>query len=180
MTERLYSRNEVNLIFPHIHSRTLRSWIEAGLVGWADERMDGRGVHRLFTIGNLYQIAIVAELTPLLPLDTIRNLMGQYFKNDQGDKDIFANCFRKILIISIANVKRKDRFPIFRTRLITGDDVCELLPQLMYPTDHLVYSSEDEIKIRPLRPPKPSTLIVVNLSEIVDNVARLIEKAELN
>jgi DNA-binding transcriptional MerR regulator len=180
---RLYTKNEVNSIFSHIPSRTLRSWVEGGLVGWAGEKTDGRGVHRSFTIGNLYQIAIVAELTSLhFPLKTIQNLMEQYFQDVEEKGSAILNCINKMLIISIGTVERKERFPYYRSALIPKEEASKSLPYFLEPTDYLIYSQYDKREIlerRGKRPPNPSILIVINLSEIMEKIHCLIEKAEL-
>jgi hypothetical protein len=179
---KLYTKNEVNSVFPHIHSRTSRSWVEGGLVGWADEKMDGRGVHRLFSIGNLYQIAIVAELTALLPLETIRNLMEQHFEDVKGDESPILRCMDKMLVISIATIERTERFPYYRSALIPKDKASKLLPNYLEPMDYLIYSQDDKRELlerRGKKPPTPSILIVINLPEIVEKVHLFIGKAEL-
>lgn len=76
-TNKLFTQKEVNKIFSHIPSKTLRWWGMKGLYGWAKETPDGRGIHREYDLGNLYQIGIVEELSSL----NIRTLEMQVFMN---------------------------------------------------------------------------------------------------
>ncbi len=80
MKRKLYSKQAVDHIFSDVHPRTLRAWVESGLVQWGDERRDARGVIRMFAVENLYQLAIVRELTSIsVPLSRIRHLMTSQF-----------------------------------------------------------------------------------------------------
>lgn len=65
MGERLFTQGEVNKIFEHIPSRTLRFWVESGLVEWAGEHEDRRGRHRQYSFDNLLQLGLVEELMSL-------------------------------------------------------------------------------------------------------------------
>jgi hypothetical protein len=76
-TNKLFTQKEVNKIFGHIPSKTTRWWGMKGLYGWANETHDGRGVHREYDLGNLYQIGIVEELSEL----NIQTLHLQVFMN---------------------------------------------------------------------------------------------------
>lgn len=76
MSERHYRQAEVHKIFSHIPTRTLKSWVELGLVGWTDERQDGRGIHRIYGLENLREFAIVNELSGLnFPVRFIKGIM---------------------------------------------------------------------------------------------------------
>ncbi|MBW1946876.1 MAG: hypothetical protein JRI33_02950, partial [Deltaproteobacteria bacterium] len=82
MDERIYTQGEVNRIFSHIPSRTLFHWAHSGLIDWVDQRRDGRGVHRLYTLENLWQIGLLEELLSLnLPAFYVESLMGFTRKN---------------------------------------------------------------------------------------------------
>jgi|WetSurSiteA1Bulk_404760.scaffolds.fasta_scaffold50404_1 DNA-binding transcriptional MerR regulator len=181
---RLYTKNEVNSIFSFIPSRTLRSWVEGGLVGWAGEKTDGRGVHRSFTIGNLYQIAIVAELASLhFPLEKIRHLMDQYFKEEKHGRPGLIELLKRLLIISIATIEKKERIPHIRTATISIEDAGQLLPKFLDPVVDLTHTEQVEgekvLWRRGKKLPNPTAFIVVNLPEIVEKVHYFIEKAEL-
>jgi len=68
-----FTQREVNQIFNHIPSRTLLFWATEGLVGWQGENQDGRGRHRLYSIGDLYRLSVVEELTSLgVPLEAVK------------------------------------------------------------------------------------------------------------
>jgi|GEM_PF-5140345 DNA-binding transcriptional MerR regulator len=80
MASRLFSRQEVNEVFEDINPRTLRSWLDMGLVEWTSEKWDRRGANRLYSIDGLYQISIVRELASLsIPLLSIRTIIKEYF-----------------------------------------------------------------------------------------------------
>jgi hypothetical protein len=72
-----FTQKEVNKIFSHIPVKTIRWWGMKGLYGWVNETADGRGIHREFDLGNLYQIGIVEELSSL----NIHTLNLQVFMN---------------------------------------------------------------------------------------------------
>jgi DNA-binding transcriptional MerR regulator len=65
MPEQLFSQREVNNIFSHVPSRTLRWWALMKLYDYSAEVHDRRGVHRQYHLENLYQIGIVEALTSL-------------------------------------------------------------------------------------------------------------------
>jgi len=87
MAEQLFiSQGEVNKIFGHIPSRTLRFWVESGLVEWAKEHEDGRGKHKLYSFKHLVQLRLVSELMTLkMPVKIVKGIMllfhGGSFKN---------------------------------------------------------------------------------------------------
>jgi hypothetical protein len=79
-TEKLFTQKEVNKIFSHVPSKTLRWWGMRELYGWADQVNDGRGIHRLYELDNLYQIGIVEELSSLnIPVEFINKIMRKRF-----------------------------------------------------------------------------------------------------
>jgi len=79
-TNHLFTQKDVNKIFSHIPSKTLRWWGMRDLYGWADQVNDGRGIHRLYELGNLYQIGIVEELSSLnIPVEVINKIMRKHF-----------------------------------------------------------------------------------------------------
>jgi len=65
MGEQLFSQREVNKIFSHVPSRTLRWWALMKLYDYSAKVHDRRGVHRQYLLENLYQIGIVEALTSL-------------------------------------------------------------------------------------------------------------------
>lgn len=81
----LFTQKEVNRIFSHIPVKTLRWWGMKGLYGWVNETSDGRGVHREFDLGNLYQIGIVEELSSLnIHTMDLQVFMNQHFHYGMG------------------------------------------------------------------------------------------------
>jgi hypothetical protein len=80
IAKKLFTQKEVNKIFSHIPSKTLRWWGTRDLYGWANEINDGRGVHREYGLGHLFQIGIVEELSSLnIPVGAINKIMRKHF-----------------------------------------------------------------------------------------------------
>lgn len=80
MDRRLYSRGETNRIYSDVPNKTLAHWINLGLVQWENERVDGRGLHREFSLLNLCQLGVVRELTGFnIPLHLIKTIMEIFF-----------------------------------------------------------------------------------------------------
>lgn len=77
----MYTQRQVNKIFAHIPSKTLRWWGLQGLYGWVNETSDGRGIHREYELANLYQIGLVEHLADLnIPSGVIKSIMLKYFR----------------------------------------------------------------------------------------------------
>ncbi len=77
---KLFTQKEVNKIFNHIPSKTLRWWGMRDLYGWANQINDGRGIHREYELDHLYQIGIVEELSSLnIPVEAINRIMRKHF-----------------------------------------------------------------------------------------------------
>lgn len=77
---KLWSQKEANPFFPDVPNKTQAHWLKLGLVQWEEEEIDGRGLHRHYSIYNLYQFAIVRELAALnLSIDWIKSLMEIFF-----------------------------------------------------------------------------------------------------
>ncbi len=77
-----YTQNEASKIFPDVPNKTLIYWARQGFVEWVDEVEDGRGIHRKYSLFNLYQIAIVRELAGIsLPAMQILYTMDRHFKD---------------------------------------------------------------------------------------------------
>jgi DNA-binding transcriptional MerR regulator len=82
MSERLYTQREVSGIFLDVPNKTLIYWARQGLVEWVAETRDARGIARLYNRWNLFQIAMVRELTTLgLSLENISGVMNRMFKD---------------------------------------------------------------------------------------------------
>jgi DNA-binding transcriptional MerR regulator len=84
MPERVFSKYEIDRLFPDVASRTLASWIERGLVQAVSERKDRRGTVRLFARESVYQFGILRQLTQLsVPMPEIAHVMKLYFSVEQ-------------------------------------------------------------------------------------------------
>ncbi len=81
--QKRFSQKEVNRIFRHIPSKTLRWWGQMELYGWVGETSDSRGISREYDLGNLYQIGIVAELSSInIPSSMIKVIMCKFFRTN--------------------------------------------------------------------------------------------------
>ena len=81
LDETEFTQQEVNRIFKHIPPKTLRWWGMKDLYGHVAFAMDGRGTHRTYDWGNLYQIGIVEELSSLnIPSHNIYQTMTKKFR----------------------------------------------------------------------------------------------------
>jgi hypothetical protein len=80
-TKKLFTQKEINRIFSRIPPKTLRWWGTMDLYGHVAFAMDGRGTHRTYELGNLYQIGIVEELSSLnIPSRNISRVMTKHFR----------------------------------------------------------------------------------------------------
>jgi hypothetical protein len=76
----MFTQQEVNRIFGHIPSRTLREWALSGLYSWEKETEDGRGTKRHYNLLNLYQIGLVELLARLnFPMHRVKSIMKHHF-----------------------------------------------------------------------------------------------------
>ncbi|MGD0488853.1 MAG: hypothetical protein ABSB94_16885 [Syntrophorhabdales bacterium] len=85
---RLYKQGEVQKIFPDVPGKTLIYWAREGLVEWDAKTKDARGIHREYSLWNLYQIGILRELTAVgLPYAIVRLVMDTHFKDSRWHSD---------------------------------------------------------------------------------------------
>jgi DNA-binding transcriptional MerR regulator len=79
---RIFNQGDVGRINPDVSRKTLFAWAKWGLFEWVAQKSDARGIHREYSLWNLYQIGIVRELAGLnVPLEMIRIIMDRYFKD---------------------------------------------------------------------------------------------------
>ena len=82
MMNHIFSQGDLTKIFPDVSRKTFFVWAKDGLFEWIAEKSDARGVHKEYSLWNLYQIGIVRELAALnVPLLMIRIIMDRYFKD---------------------------------------------------------------------------------------------------
>jgi DNA-binding transcriptional MerR regulator len=97
MPNRLYTQREVSLIFDDVPNKTLIYWARQGLVEWAAEKRDARGIARLYSYWNLFQVGLVREFAGLgFSIESIQIIMDfgfkghpkqtPYLSNDQGEE----------------------------------------------------------------------------------------------
>jgi len=83
---RTYSQSDVNKIFSHIPSRTIRSWalilpLEKDLI-----KTTRLGKHRKYTLENLYHLALIDELSSWgFSLDNIRAVFRESLQMEDAD-----------------------------------------------------------------------------------------------
>jgi len=103
-----FSQGDVNQIFGYISHRTLHSLAIENVIEWVDERHDRRGVHRIYSLANCYQIAIATQLalTGLSYTKIKALIMDRYFKgfDTEGNPKILAY-MSKLLGLKIGETK---------------------------------------------------------------------------
>jgi hypothetical protein len=101
----LFTQAQVNKILNHIPYTTTRDWAKAGYFQWHDGPEDGRGVARLYSRVNLYQIALCgifirnANIRP----NSIKIFMEYYFVTDNKDENKVTEMFNHYLIFGVKN-----------------------------------------------------------------------------
>jgi hypothetical protein len=177
-TEKLFTQKEVNKIFSHVPSKTLRWWGMRELYGWADQVNDGRGIHRLYELGNLYQIGIVEELSSLnIPVEVINNVMRKNFlsglvmhpvepdlERDEiggGKRANVVDQMNKILVITKA---LRQGYMLNKKRRSSEYEA------------FLINNSDDEVALDPGKVFRDSVKIIINLSAIKGFVDSLIRE----
>jgi DNA-binding transcriptional MerR regulator len=79
MVDGLYTQGEVASIFRDVPNKTLIYWARQGLVEWAAETRDARGIARIYNRWNLSQIVFVRELAGLgISIANIRHHMEMF------------------------------------------------------------------------------------------------------
>jgi DNA-binding transcriptional MerR regulator len=92
MPNRLYTQREVAAIFTDVPNKTLIYWARQGLMEWAAETRDARGIARLYNFWNLFQIGLVRELSGLgFSIGNIGVIMEQFFKDYPREKKLVIN-----------------------------------------------------------------------------------------
>ena len=103
-----FLQGDVNRIFGYISHRTLHSLAVKNVIDWVDERHDRRGVHRIYSLANCYQIAVATQLALTgLSYPNIKTLvMDKYFKgfDTEGNPKILGY-MSKLLGIKIGETK---------------------------------------------------------------------------
>ena len=173
--KKLFNQKEVNKIFSHIPSKTLRWWGTRDLYGWADQLNDGRGVHREYELGNLYQIGIVEELSSLnIPVETINRIMRKHFLSGlvmyplefNLDKDEYGGGTR----VNVADQMNKT---LVITKTLSGTYKHGITKRPPIYESFLIERVEDEIILGPGDLFLDSVKIIINLEKIkifVDNL----------
>lgn len=167
--KRMFTRADVNKIFKHISPRTLRAWIEMGLIEWVEGEGDRRGIKRLFSVENCYQIGIVAELAAVsIPLPEIKRLVGRYFSGGNLKKNM-----EKVMGVSTAYAEAKgEKSPVANLRLFEPQDTKALMDSIQKMNQREL----EEFK-RKKQGFLPTIVLMLNVPGILFNVDLLIEQA---
>jgi DNA-binding transcriptional MerR regulator len=106
--QKTFSQSQVNQIFQHIPSRTIRFWVEGCLIECPGATEDRRGKHRLYSLASLYQLAIVERLTSFISLERIKLLMEKHFqgKDEDTGESITLSRMKHRLIIAETKIGR--------------------------------------------------------------------------
>ena len=92
MPNRLYTQREVAAIFTDVPNKTLIYWARQGLMEWVAETRDARGIARLYSFWNLFQIGLVRELAGIgFSIENIGVIMEQFFKDYPREKKLVIN-----------------------------------------------------------------------------------------
>lgn len=175
-TDKLFNQKEVNKIFHHIPAKTLRWWAIRGLYGWADQVNDGRGIHREYGIGHLYQIGIVEELSSLnIPVETINKIIRKHFLSGFVMHPVEADLDKDELgcgtRVNVAN--QMDKMLVI-TKTLSGS--YKLLMKRRPPEyeSFLIDRTKDEVVIGPRELLLDSVKIIINLKRIKNFIDFLI------
>lgn len=164
--EKTYTRKDLNEIFSHIPPRTIRSWIETGLVEWSEESHDGRGRHRKFKFWNLFQLSLVEQLSGLnLPHDVIKFIMTPSFTGLKDGKANIMGHTGDILVIFKAGLTRQKE--VWKCTPVPWKELPKFFGRFSNP-------SRDDVRIHALKldltPSEPIATIMVNMSEVYSRV----------
>jgi hypothetical protein len=163
--KKTYTRKDVNKIFSHIPSRTLRSWIETGLVEWSGESHDGRGLHREFKFWNLFQLGLVEQLSGLnLPHDVIKFIMSPDFIGLVDEKPKIMEHSGDILVIFKAGLTRQKE--VWKSTLVHNKELPKFFERFSNPSTDDVIMHVIKFSLEP----EPIAIIMVNMAEVYGRV----------
>jgi hypothetical protein len=87
----MFTQRQVNKIFSHVPTRTLRQWSLDGFYQWSEETEDGRGTGRHYELVHVYQIGIAEVLARAnFHADRIRRIMRQFFVEKIYQNELIA------------------------------------------------------------------------------------------
>jgi DNA-binding transcriptional MerR regulator len=181
MHNSLYTQREVSKIFPDVPNKTLIYWARQGLVEWAAETRDARGIARLYNSWNLFQIALVRELAGLgIFIEKIRRIMsffedfpaeGHYSCDNEGNK-VLETCLRSEFFSSENGLKYK--LIIIKKMDDRGWQEPTIIGTSNLTDDNDLFKREFGLLMN------IHTTVIINLSTIHDYVDCYIKKADLS
>jgi DNA-binding transcriptional MerR regulator len=198
MSDRPYTQRKVSAIFCDVPNKTLIYWARQGLVEWVAETRDARGIARLYSYWNLFQIGLVRELAGIgFSIEIIRDIMNRMFKdypqkrsafiNDEGEEvearlpsEFFYSgdmpTYFVVLKGALARGIEQSKIELMALSNLTKDDLFQL---------HFSSPKEDKKDVTKRFGEKISheiitTFIIIDLSGIKENLDDLIEHASLD
>lgn len=171
-----FYQKDVNKVFSHIPPRTLLSLATSGVIEWIDERQDGRGVHRIYSLANLYQIAVATQLSLVgFSYDSVKRLVMDKLKgNDDEGKPKILNYMTRLLGIKIGEEKiRGRRMPLFQILFDEPENINALVARLNKPfvmpdlLKKMVKQTQGQVQ--------PITILIINLPELASKVKLAVE-----
>ena len=198
MSDRPYTQREVSDIFHDVPNKTLIYWARQGLVEWVAETRDARGIARLYSYWNLFQIGLVRELAGIgFSIEIIRDIMDRMFKdypqkrntviNDEGEEVeeglpsgfFYSGDMPTYFIIlkgALARGIEQSKIELMALSNLTKDDLFQL---------HFSSPKEEKKDVTKRFGEKNSheiitTFIIIDLSGIKENLDDLIEHASLD
>jgi hypothetical protein len=180
MDDMRFSQSEVqNEIFPHIPPRSLLLLSTSGVIEWIDEHQDGRGIHRVYGLANLYQIAVATQLSLVgFSYNSIKTLVMDKLKgSDEEGKPNILNYMTQLLGVKVGEEKlKRRRYPLFQVSFDKPENIDSLVRKLYEPFEipdllqKLIGKKTSNIQ--------PITILIINLPELALKVKSAIELAQ--
>ena len=166
---RKFSQSEVNKIFSHIPTRTLLSLATTGVIEWIDEIQDGRGIHRIYNLANLYQIAVATQLSLVgFSYNNTKTLIMDKLKgSDEKGKPKILDYMTKLLGIKIGEaIWRERRMPFYYVDFSPPEKINEFIERLNKPFEIPDFVKQFNPGIKVKDQLQPITILIINLLEL--------------
>lgn len=174
-----FSQSEVqNEIFPQIPPRSLLLLATNGVIEWIDEHQDGRGVHRVYGLSNLYQIAVATQLSLVgFSYNSIKTLVMDQLKGfDDEGKPKILKYMTQLLGVKVGEEKvKRRRYPLFQILFEKPEDIDRLVGKLYEPFE--IPDLLQKLLNKQIGKIQPITILIINLPELALKVKSAIEVA---
>jgi hypothetical protein len=164
-----FSQSEVNKIFSHIPTRTLLSLATTGVIEWIDETQDGRGIHRIYNLANLYQIAVATQLSLVgFSYNNTKTLIMNKLKGyDEKGNPKILDYMNKLLGIKIGEaIYRESRMPFYNVDFSPQGEINKLVERLNKPFQIPDFVKQINPGIKVKDQLQPITILIINLPEL--------------